>query len=178
MHNFMKYERPSTSSYIELNEKHVSPSDIRPYPKDQPRQQTSKGRIRSKSAVLTATPVKQSIEQEAAARKAKQQKTKRKPVAIEPLTEEPESLSDIESPNKTESECGHEEVDVIAFVVVRYVRENRHLCYVACVENVNEDTMISLSPRGMETGSYFLMTRIVTVWTDQTLIGYYRYQEA
>ena len=30
----------STSSYIELSEKHASPSDIRSYPKAQPRQQT------------------------------------------------------------------------------------------------------------------------------------------
>ena len=50
--------------------------------------------------MLTATPVKQSIEQEAAARNAKQQKTKRKLLAIEPETkdeEEPGLLSDTES---------------------------------------------------------------------------------
>ena len=91
---------PSTSSYVELSEKHVSSSDIRPDPQAQPCQQTSKGRKRSKSNVLTATPVKQSIEQEAAARNAKQQKTKRKLLAIEPETEdeeEPGLLSDTES---------------------------------------------------------------------------------
>ena len=94
---------PSTSSYVELSEKHVSSSDIRPDPQAQPCQQTSKGRKRSKSNVLTATPVKQSIEQEAAARNAKQQKTKRKLLAIDPETEdegEPGLLSDTESPNK------------------------------------------------------------------------------
>jgi len=137
---------PSTSSFIELSRKHVSPSDIQPYPKAQPRQQTSKGRKRSKSAVLTATPMKQMIESEVAARKAKKTKIKRKLVAAEqePETEdeeEPELLSDTDSPDETESESGCTELDVGSFVVVRYARKNRHLYYVARVEAVNEDAV-------------------------------------
>ena len=85
--------------------------------------------------------MKQSIEQDAAARKAKQEKTKRKLVAIEPETEEPELLSDIESPNETESESGHEEVDAVAFVVVRYARKNRH------PENVNDTIDVTFCKR-------------------------------
>lgn len=55
--------------------KFPTPEQIRPYPKAEPRKNTSKGRKKGRCCILTDTPEKNRIETELLERKAKQEKT-------------------------------------------------------------------------------------------------------
>jgi hypothetical protein len=71
----------------------VSPEQIRPYPKAAPRKQT--GRRKGKTRILTDTPVKAELEQEALKRRAKSDKTGvRKRLRYIPLEVKPTKTND------------------------------------------------------------------------------------
>lgn len=72
----VKDSTPSTTSGLQT---HLSPEEVRPFPKAAPRQTKPGGRKRGQTLILTDTPVKNRLQDEIHARQAKKKKPAKKP---------------------------------------------------------------------------------------------------
>ena len=71
----VQYATPSTSSEPQS---HLSPEEVRPFPKAAPRQNKRGGRKRGQTLILTDTPVKNRLQEEIRTRQAKKMTAKKK----------------------------------------------------------------------------------------------------
>ena len=168
---------PSTSEVVRTplpttscsTTEYVSPSELFPVPKAAPRKATTTGRKRGKTLVLTDTPVKKRLEEEAAEREAKKRAPKKK-LRPPPVIETSESETETETPQVTdESECDEPpailaKIGEYALVLVRGKTAKSSKKFVGVVDMVENDGDIHVTFLSRVKSSTFRQTEDDEGW--------------